>query len=92
MHACETWRSLPELSFLRKGRLCSPGLKWGPYACLVFWAGNTSRLAGMGHPEWVAQRLHLLSWKLCTGGIVALECNPGIFLAPPVPYCKCALA
>lgn len=46
---------------------------------------NTSWLAGLGHPEGVAQWLHLLSWKLgWGGGTAALECNPGIFLALPL--------
>lgn len=83
MHACETLGSLPQISFLQEGRLCSLGLRYGPHKCLLFWAGNTGWLAGLGHPEGVAQWLYLLSWKL-HGGHCSISMHPWGFLALPL--------
>lgn len=90
----------PNLSFLWEGRPRSHGPRYGPRVSPPCqgpgWKHLLAWLVGLGPPGGTAQRLHLLSWKLCMGGegTAAFERDPWIFwpfsVSPPVNVCALA--
>lgn len=96
---CETWGSLPQLSFLREGRLYSQGRRCGPQVSSPLEGPGKKHLLAwltdLGPPGGAAQWLYLLSWNGCTdGGTAAFECNPWVLwlvsASPAVNVCALA--
>lgn len=84
--------SLPQSSFLQEGRLCCLGLRYGPYTCPLFRAGNTGWLEGLGIQKgWLSGCPHFPG-NYAWGALQHLNATLGFSGPASDPYYKCALA